>query len=70
MPCRTSADEDAHLYRAGEADKALCGRSVSEPAPTPGNRDICVDCAKQLLTGIFRRARRISSLEVVAHNED
>jgi hypothetical protein len=70
MPCRTGADQDVHLHKAGEPDEALCGKSVSEPTSTPGNRQVCVDCAKQLLTVVFRRARRVSSLEVVAHDDD
>jgi hypothetical protein len=70
MPCRTSGNQDTHLYPAGDSEEALCGRSVSEPTSSPGNRPVCADCAKALLTAIFRRARRISSVEVVAHDEE
>ncbi|HYI53728.1 MAG TPA: hypothetical protein VEX57_07175 [Microlunatus sp.] len=68
QPCRTGDDDQAHLHTAGEPDQALCGRSVSEPTSHPGGRPVCVDCAKELLTKLFRQARRISSIEVVAHD--
>ena len=70
MPCRTSGSRATHLHRAGDAEEALCGRSVSEPTSNPGNRPVCVDCAKQLLMSVFRQARRIGSIEVVAHDEE
>ncbi len=69
MPCRTSGSQDTHLYRAGDPGESLCGKSVSEGAASPGNRPVCADCAKALLVAIFRRAGRISSVEVVAHDE-
>lgn len=66
QPCRTG-DDQAHLHAAGEPDRALCGRSVSE-STSPGNLPVCVDCGKQLLTRLFRHSGRISSIEVIVHD--
>lgn len=65
MPCRTGENDEAHLYAAGEPDRALCGKPVDDTA-TPGDRPVCVECAKRLLTRIFRQAASggISALEV------
>lgn len=67
QPCRTG-DEEAHLSAAGEPDRTLCGRPVSEPTTSPGKLPVCVDCAKQLLGKLFRQSGRISTIEVVVHD--
>jgi hypothetical protein len=70
MPCRTSGDDEAHLYPAGEPDRALCGKSVDDSEATVGDRVVCVECAKTLLKWIFRQARSgaISSVDVTVHD--
>jgi hypothetical protein len=68
MPCRHGRDEQAHLYVDSEPDRSLCGKSVAETTPEPGDRPACPDCAKRLLVGIFRHHRRISSIDIVVHD--
>ena len=69
IPCRTGDDDDSHLYDAGEPDRALCGKSVDRTWNTPGDREVCVPCAKRLLFRLFRQAgpQGITSLEVTLH---
>lgn len=57
MPCRTGEDGDAHLYAAGEPDQALCGKPVEGTSADPGSKPVCVECAKRLLTRVFRLMR-------------
>mgnify|MGYP006264558539 CR=1 FL=1 len=69
MPCRTSDDGEAHLYPAEHPDRALCGKRVDEPDPTPSGRAVCIDCAKRLLVLIFQHSggSAISSIEIDVH---
>jgi hypothetical protein len=69
MPCRTGDDSEAHLYREESPDRALCGKGVDEPDPTPSGRAVCVQCGKRLLMAIFKRSEDgdISSVEVTVH---
>lgn len=69
MPCRTREDDDAHLYPAGQPDRALCGKAAEEGTEQPSDRPVCFECAKTLLIRAFRQSRTgaISSVEVIVH---
>ena len=69
MPCRTSGNQDTHLHRAGHADEALCGRSVSEPTSSPGNSPVCVDCAKELPATLLLRPFNYETLATRVHEK-
>ena len=56
IPCRTDGDVDAHLYAAGEPERALCGKRVDRPTNSPGDGGICMTCGVRLLTRVYRQA--------------
>ena len=66
MPCRTGQDDEAHLYLVDDPDHSLCGKSVEEIEAAPGERAVCLDCARRLLVRTFRSAaaRGVITVEV------
>jgi hypothetical protein len=69
MPCRTRQDDEVHLYPAGEAGRALCGKTAEDDTESPSRRSVCTECAKRLLIRVFRQSRSgdVSSVEFIVH---
>ena len=70
VPCRTDDDGEAHLYPAGEPDRALCGKTVDSGTPSSGGLPVCHECAKRLLVRILHHSGpgQITSVEVTVHS--
>ena len=53
-PCKTVDDDLWHLYPSADAEKSLCGKSVTVTDPHPDAGKPCSACGKRLLTRIFQ----------------
>jgi len=53
VPCRVSADEQAHTSSEENSDETLCGKDGASKLAFVGERPTCGPCGRQLLTRIL-----------------
>ncbi len=69
VPCRTEENDEAHLFRPGDPDRALCGKRIDDQHGAPDGHEVCRDCGKRLLKFIFDSAGggAITSVDVTVN---